>query len=107
MGHRALGRARLLETATVTWAANVSSSATVRRGMCFASADGDDCGRVAAVLVAGNPPQAVALLLHHLPSGPAYRRVALAHVAAVAGDTVQLALSQEAIARLPHWGEPV
>ena len=107
MGHRALGRTRLLEGATITWPANAASSATVQRGMRFASAGGDDCGRVAAVLVAGDPPQAVALLLDHLPAGRDYRCVALAHVAAVTGDTVQLALTQEAIARLPQWGEPV
>jgi hypothetical protein len=101
------GHTKLLEAAIVTWSHEPGGSAPVQRGMRFVSANGRSVGRVAAVLVAGNPAQAVALLLDHLPADPDYRHVELATVASVAGDRVYLTLGSEAIASLPRWGPPV
>lgn len=99
-------RRRLLEEAAVVLPQPGGASMIVRRGMHFASHDGSELGRVAAVLVEDDPPRAVALLLDRLPVKPDYLCVPLDLVDRVAEETVILLLSSEELAGLPPWREP-
>lgn len=97
---------RLLEQATVVLPQQAGASMIVRRGMHFASHDGSEVGRVAAVLVEDDPPRAVALLLDRLPANLDYLCVPLDLVDRVADETVILLQSSEELADLPRWREP-
>ncbi|MDT8306566.1 MAG: hypothetical protein RRC07_11575 [Anaerolineae bacterium] len=97
---------RLLEQATVVLPQQGDSGVIVRRGMRFASREGSEVGRVAAVLVEDDPPRAVALLLDRLPAYRDYLCVPLELVASVAGETVSLVLNSEEFASLPRWRDP-
>lgn len=99
-------RRRLLEQATVTGPWLAGAGTTIRRGMALAGCDGRGMGRVGAVLVEGDPPRVLALLVDRLPEHAGYLCVPVDAVTDVTEEAVTLSLASTAISELPPWRAP-
>jgi sporulation protein YlmC with PRC-barrel domain len=78
-------------------------SVEVRRGMLIQASDGQEAGRVAAVVLERGSGQATHLLLTRLPEVTGYHMVPVKMVAQVGQDSLRLNISAGKVGRLPRW----
>jgi sporulation protein YlmC with PRC-barrel domain len=79
------------------------SEVDVRRGMVILTSEGQEAGRVAAVIVDRQDQHVTHILLTRLGQLPEYRLVPIALVKQVREATVQLAIFSQVVNTLPLW----
>ncbi len=81
------------------------SPVEIRRGMVILTQDGQEAGRVAAVVLEDDSQNVTHVLLAHLHLTPDYRLVSIKFIKHVSEETVLLHIDSEAVERLPHRQE--
>ena len=82
-----------------------SSPVEIRRGMTILTQDGQEVGRVAAVVLEADHQNVTHILLARLHLTPDYRLVPIKFIKHVSEETVLLHIDSEAVERLPHRQE--
>lgn len=82
---------------------NFTSCNEVRRGMPILSVEGEEVGRVAAVIVEGDSVKASHVLLSRLPDEQGYWMISLDMIVEVREDKVQLSILANDVGALPRW----
>ena len=90
---------KLIIEATICPECGATLPTAVSRGMLICGRDGEEIGKVAAILVNGRSQEPTHLVLtHRLPE---YRLVPLNQILAISETSVTLSLSAEALSQLP------
>lgn len=75
----------------------------VRRGMALYSFEGQEVGKLAAVMVGQGSRQALCLILGHLPKNACYQSLPASWIERVEGEKIYLNERFDRIRSLPDW----
>ena len=75
----------------------------VRRGMAILTSEGQEAGRVAAVIMEKDAQQVTRILLSRLSQMPEYRLVPIALIEQVHEEKVLLCIANQVVNTLPTW----
>ena len=92
---------RLFERGEIGLTGEHCSYNEVSRGMLILTHEGQDAGRVAAVVVDGNSQQVTHILLKHNYLVPAYRLVPIDLIEYISQQVILLHINRETVADLP------
>ena len=95
----------LFESGSVYLEQEDNSSVEIKRGMTVLTQDGQEAGRVAAVILKDDSQNVTHILLAQLHLTPDYRLVSIKFIKQVSGEMVLLHINSEAVERLPHRQE--